>query len=246
MKIPGQLSIFCFLTGTPLPASSLRSILPVCTYAAVKMASTLGDDRSSTVGVDNRIRELNRSLSSNRILVTAQRSVSDTKITFLCPICYENVDTFDRFLVAACGDDSHGCCCTCAAVYFKMRISEGRLAELHCPVGVASGGCGEESTEDPARSNLDVENPAEPPKSPVASVTSAEIEKLLRDDKAALEQFRLLSLKKENANLSECPACKNMCAPIAAEAPVVKCVDCGAKFCAFHAWAHKAESEKGE
>ena len=80
---------------------------------------------------------LNR-LSSNRIIVTAQRSVSleSTKSTFLCPVCYENVDTLDRFIVQACGQEKHGCCQSCASIYFKGRISEGRLTELLCQSGL--------------------------------------------------------------------------------------------------------------
>jgi hypothetical protein len=180
---------------------------------------------------------LNR-LSSNRIIVTAQRSVSleSTKSTFLCPVCYENVDTLDRFIVQACGQEKHGCCQSCASIYFKGRISEGRLTELLCPVGIAQGGCGENA-------GIDIESGK---RAVAASATTAEIERLIDDDKAALAQFTLLTLKKNDASLCECPSCKNMCAPIAAEAPAVTCVDCGAKFCQHHAWGHKAESEKGE
>jgi hypothetical protein len=89
-------------------------------------------------------RALSRSVSSNRVLVAIQRSLSpDAELTptFLCKICFENTSNYERFLVAACGNYDHGVCTECASAYFKGRISEGRLSELVCPVGVAEHGC---------------------------------------------------------------------------------------------------------
>ena len=169
---------------------------------------------------------LNR-IPSSRILVTAQRSVSldDHCSTFLCPICFENVDILERWVPKSCPEEvDHGCCARCSTIFIKGRISEGRLAELFCPMGVAAGGCGGDK---------------------VASATTSEVERLLRNEEAALKQFRLLSMKKANANLSECPQCKTLCAPIVEKLPQITCNSCGSSFCAHHAWAHRAESEKG-
>jgi hypothetical protein len=177
-------------------------------------------------------RALSRSSSLNHVMVQVQRSLSSQELTptFLCVICYENVDVAEKFTLGACENSSHSSCATCATEYFKGRISEGRLSELLCPIGVAAqGGC--------SAVHLDGD------KTPAAAAAAVELEQLLANDPEALEQFQLLSKKQKDPSLCECPSCKQLCRPDAQSTPVVLCA-CGATFCAFHAWGHKNESEE--
>lgn len=54
--------------------------------------------------------------------------------TFMCPICAENVRVEDRFVLAACGLDDHGCCRQCLSTWVKGLIKDGQVGSLVCPI----------------------------------------------------------------------------------------------------------------
>lgn len=154
----------------------------------------------------------------------------------ICLICFDNIEKDKKFQVSSCKSDNHFCCLLCAKTHFKGLISENKLDGLFCPIGLSTREClqiEEKSTHET--------------KTNVARLSSLEVEYLFQEDQATLEQFKLLSLKSKDTNLCECPNCRKMCSPNGVEVdPSVTCSYCGAKFCRYHAWGHKPESEKGE
>lgn len=145
--------------------------------------------------------------------------------TFRCPVCFENADIRDRFVLEDCGDQVHGVCAPCARVYFRGRVEDGRVEELFCPMGLISGACGD--------------------KEAVAKASAEELEELFADEMDVVEKYRRFKRQKADPTLRECPGCGRLVAPVLAAdgRPVAEmhCEGCGADFCYYHSWAHKED-----
>lgn len=158
-------------------------------------------------------------------LVSALSGCLEPVATFLCPVCFENVEVANRTVLEACGDEAHGLCAACARVYFKGRVEDGRVEELLCPIGVAQGGCGET-------------------KERAAAASNQELQELFAQDPAVMEKLERFRLQKADPTLRECPSCKVLCSPNldledGRPRPEMKCAECGAEFCYYHSWAHR-------
>jgi len=178
--------------------------------------------------------------SSSRVLTTiignaGQGSFADAAFpegnepieTFCCAVCYENVGLDSRRILQACGRDDHGICETCARIYFKGCIDDGRVEDLYCPIGVAAKGC---ITEDP-------ENPV------IVKATDEELEELFAEEPEVVEKFKRFRHQRLDPTLRECPQCQVLCSPQLDEEAKIKpemhCESCGADFCYYHSWGHR-------
>jgi len=164
----------------------------------------------------------------NRVLDRVADPIAEPEVTFLCPVCMENVAMRNGKVLAACGDTAHRVCLECMRFYFKGRIEDGRVEELYCPVGVSTGSCGD----------LDS----------AAIATTNEIVTLLADQPDVVRKLHLFSAQHANEDLRECPACRRLCAPDTGPGGRPKADmqckgegGCGAKFCFYHSWAHRQD-----
>eukprot|EP00928_Gymnodinium_smaydae_P042150 TRINITY_DN28426_c0_g1_i1.p1 TRINITY_DN28426_c0_g1~~TRINITY_DN28426_c0_g1_i1.p1 ORF type:complete len:765 (+),score=113.18 TRINITY_DN28426_c0_g1_i1:118-2412(+) len=183
---------------------------------------------------------------------------------FQCQVCFEQLSALQRLSLGDCKSLDHGCCIDCAANFFRSRIEQGRVFELFCPIGCASGGCQRPAPRGPARSSsglgpadLEAAFPepdaaaseavgAGPDNSPAAA-SQEEVARVLAHDPEMLRRYRRFLQTKIDPMLRECPDCWSLCSPVFGEdgeTPIagMVCDSCGCEFCYFHAAAHRGGS----
>eukprot|EP00931_Biecheleriopsis_adriatica_P033100 TRINITY_DN19232_c0_g1_i2.p1 TRINITY_DN19232_c0_g1~~TRINITY_DN19232_c0_g1_i2.p1 ORF type:complete len:546 (-),score=44.36 TRINITY_DN19232_c0_g1_i2:14-1612(-) len=201
----------------PAPASVFQSVSSMAGSApslerVVSAASDVAAGAQEAVG---------------RVITSVVAPAPEPEVTFLCPVCYENVAVKNRRLFTACGDDSHAVCTECMRLYLKGRIDDARVEELYCPIGVSRGSCGALGS--------------------AALATIEEVESALADEPEVVKKLHLFKQQKADSSLRECPSCGKLCKPdmvddqIKAEMVCSGENGCGATFCYYHSWAHRED-----
>lgn len=149
-------------------------------------------------------------------LAILRQNLRAERITFLCNICYSNVDAKEMYCLRGGGGCQHKYCRECMDGWLTARIKEGEIINV-CPMaGSVEGGCQAEADE-----------------SDVAEVCSPEV----------LETYRRFVLLKgpRGHRMVDCPKCKKL-AESSGWSSRVKCGNCGHNFCKDHGDAHEGKS----
>eukprot|EP00929_Paragymnodinium_shiwhaense_P060937 TRINITY_DN30422_c0_g1_i1.p1 TRINITY_DN30422_c0_g1~~TRINITY_DN30422_c0_g1_i1.p1 ORF type:complete len:731 (+),score=125.79 TRINITY_DN30422_c0_g1_i1:118-2310(+) len=202
----------------------------------VTTTASLRGSAAGSLEADPRLLHVTRRSTGLRRLVNSivsssgppgKRSSQAYRETFLCPICYENIEVEQRMVFAACGRLDHGCCDHCSLSYVQSLVKEAKTGNFVCFVGTAGSGCSAEGS--------------------VAQISEGEIEALLAREPSQfhLTLYRRFKHMASNVHVRDCPACQKMCHPRMVEGkpvPDMQCDDCGVSFCFWHSWAHKGTS----
>jgi len=153
-----------------------------------------------------------------RNISTSVCRLSNTEQHSKCVVCLEKFLDPELFAMAHCAaKQKHKMCKTCARCYFSGRVTEGRIADLRCPLS-GSDNCQAVATEEELQSFLSAA------------------------DFAKYERFVKLA---EDPLLRDCPICHELVKPktkvgvdgVISVDPEMSCSD-GHLFCYYHSNAH--------